>query len=100
MSFIYLYYNNMTGFFEDEERHVFGTFKKDWKRPLSNFTFQFVTKVVATSASSTGYVVEVTPESITSGSYDSEEEDGISVRYSYCTDFVCDSLVVTLSMQT
>jgi hypothetical protein len=47
------------GFYDDFVEGTFGTVRKDVKRPLSNFSFGFRTKVVAKVPSSTGYLVEV-----------------------------------------
>lgn len=61
-------------YYDDSE--TFGTLKKDQKHPLSNFSFQFVTKIVAAHSSSTGYIVDVTPERVggdTTCSSDDEE---------------------------
>ena len=77
--FIQVTYNPV-GFYEDEEGHTFGTVKKGVQRPLSNFTFEFVTKIVASNANSTGYIVKVTPESIRSEDNDSESEGDTSSR--------------------
>ena len=74
------------GFFEDAQRHTFGTVKKGQQRPLSNFTFKFVMKVVASNASSTGFIVEVTPESMGADSSSSESEDASS---RYVARYVC-----------
>ena len=71
---------NPVGFYEDEESHNFGTVKKGVQCPLSNFTFMFETKIVATNANSTGFIVEVTPESIGGESSDSESEGDASSR--------------------
>jgi hypothetical protein len=71
----------LLGFFEDEVKHTFGTLKKDRQRPLSNFTFSFLQRVIAHTASSTGFIVRVTPESI--GIEDSDDESEAShTRYS------------------
>jgi hypothetical protein len=50
------------GFYDDINSGTFGTVKKGVKRPLSNFNFAFKQKIVASVASSTGYLVEVIPE--------------------------------------
>ena len=71
------------GFYDDDEDHTFGTLKKQ-KRPLSNFTFKFVKKIVASHSSSTGFLVEVIPETVgddSSSSSSSESEDTTSSRY-------------------
>lgn len=63
------------GFYEDIGR--FGTIRKDTKRPLSNFSFKFQQKVIACNPSSTGYIVEVTPEA---GEPDSDLENVLTSR--------------------
>ena len=55
---------NLVGFFKDEERHILGIVKKGAQRPLSNFTFKFKNKIAASNVNSTGFIVEVTLESI------------------------------------
>lgn len=57
-------YVKVLGFFKDEERHILGIVKKGAQRPLSNFTFKFKNKIVASNVNSTGFIVEVTLESI------------------------------------
>lgn len=73
------------GFYDDHENNVFGTMKKDkqgcQQRPLSNFTFKFVKKIVSSHSSSTGFLVEVIPEVVVCG--ESDAEDVITSRYSY-----------------
>ena len=70
------------GFYDDDEKHMFGTLKKKQKRPLSNFTFKFVKKIVASHSSSTGFLVEVIPETVgDDSSSNSESEDTTSSRY-------------------
>lgn len=64
-----------TGYYDDDERHRFGTTnKKGQNRPLSNFSFTFVKKILAVSHASTGYVVEVTPECVGGEESGSESE--------------------------
>ena len=71
------------GFYDDDENHtLIGTLKKKQKRPLSNFTFKFVKKIVASHSSSTGFLVEVIPETVGDDSSSSSElEDSTSSRY-------------------
>ena len=71
------------GFYDDDGNHTFGTLKKKQKRPLSNFTFKFVKKIVASHSSSTGFLVEVIPETVgdDSSSSSSDSEDTTSSRY-------------------
>ena len=70
------------GFYDDDENHTFGTLKKKQERPLSNFTFKFVKKIVASHSSSTGFLVEVIPETVgDDSSSSSESEDSTSSRY-------------------
>ena len=70
------------GFYDDDENHTFGTLKKKQKRPLSNFTFKFVKKIVASHSSSTGFLVEVIPETVSDdSSSSSDSEDTTSSRY-------------------
>lgn len=64
------------GYYEDEVKHIFGTNKKEVKRPLSNFSFKFVKKVVSVHSASTGFLVEVTPETVGD---ESETDDEIGV---------------------
>ena len=54
------------GFYDDIDGGTFGTLKKGVKRPLSNFNFEFKKKIVSSIPSSTGYLVEVVPESLDS----------------------------------
>ena len=69
-------------FYDDDENHTFGTLKKKQKRPLSNFTFKLVKKIVASHSSSTGFLVEVIPETVgDDSSSSSESEDSTSSRY-------------------
>ena len=51
-------------FYDDVDGGTFGTVKKNARRPLSNFAFKFVTKIIASDSRSTGYLVEVNPESL------------------------------------
>ena len=68
------------GFYDDDENHTF--LKKKKKRPLSNFTFKFVKKMVASYSSSTGFLVEVILETVGDDSSSSSElEDSTSSRY-------------------
>ena len=69
------------GFYDGDENHTFGTMKMKQKRPLSNFTFKFVKKIVASHSSSTGFLVEVIPETVGDDSTSSESEDSTSCRY-------------------
>jgi len=50
------------GFHEDCEHHTFGVLKKGVYRPLSDFNFNFIMKVVSEKPVSTGYLVSVTQE--------------------------------------
>lgn len=60
---LYVWYVSfIIGFYEDFDNNTFGTSKKGIKRPLSNFTFQFQQKIISSDSISTGYLVEVTPE--------------------------------------
>ena len=58
--------------------------KKGVRRPLSNFAFKFLKKIIADDSKSTGYLVEVNPEQAVdadgSDFYDSDMEcdDGSS----------------------
>ena len=85
----YLHIIPHSGYYDDDERHRFGTTnKKGQNRPLLNFSFTFVKKILAVSHASTGYVVEVTPECVggeESGS-ESELEDSCNPgsRYIIC----------------
>ena len=54
-----------TGFHEDDDLHTFGIMKKGVYRPLSDFNFQFIMKVISDKSANTGYLVKVTPELIT-----------------------------------
>lgn len=69
----YIYYS-FIGYYEDEQKCTFGTFKKDRKRPLSNFAFSFLSKVVSQDPASTGFLVKLTPEGV-GDEMDSEEDD-------------------------
>lgn len=52
------------GFYEESRQHFGIRLKKGSKKaPGSDFFFEFVTKVVATHPSSTGYLIRVFPES-------------------------------------
>lgn len=42
--------------------------KKDQKRPSSNFSFDFITNIVAADSCTTGYLVDVTAERVGGGS--------------------------------
>lgn len=53
-----------TGFHEDDEHHTFGVMKKGVYRPLSDFNFHFIMKVVSDKSANTGYLVKVIPESV------------------------------------
>ena len=50
------------GFHDDHVRCTFGIVKKGKYRPLSDFSFNFIMKVTAEVAESTGYIIEVIPE--------------------------------------
>ena len=52
---------------------TFGTTKKGAKRPLSNFNFEFKKKIICSSPTSMGYLVEVIPENVENDP-DSESE--------------------------
>lgn len=73
----------VSGFYDDDEKHTFGTVKKDRNRPLSNFTFKFIKKVVSHHSSSTGYLVEVTPEAV-GGDSDSDTEESATSSSRLC----------------
>lgn len=60
-------------FYDDLDGGTFGTIKRGVNRPLSNFSFKFVSKIVAEDSTSTGYLVEVHPESV--GDTDSDDSD-------------------------
>ena len=51
-------------FYDDLDGGTFGTIKRGVNRPLSNFSFKFVSKFVAEDSTSTGYLVQVHPESV------------------------------------
>lgn len=53
------------GFHEDVVNSTFGIMKKGTYRPLSDFTFHFLKKVVSEKSASTGYLVKVMPEAST-----------------------------------
>lgn len=68
-------YNTISGYYDDDEQHRFGTInRKGLNRPLSNFSFKFLKKIVAVDPASTGYVVEVTPEYVGHEDSGSESE--------------------------
>ena len=67
-------------FYDDSDTNTFGTMKKDQKRPLSNFSFDFITKILAADSCSTGYLVDVTPERVGGDSTDSGDDTGIITR--------------------
>ena len=51
------------GYYDNFERHNFGVLKKNGnERPLSNFSFEFVKRIVCSNSNSTGYLVYATPE--------------------------------------
>lgn len=77
------------GFFDDKTHHTFGVIKKDIYRPLSDFNFDYLMKVKANKACSTGYMIKVTPENIQRArcnnedtqNSSSEDEDEVSSRF-------------------
>ena len=63
------------GYYDDIEGCTFGTIKKGVRRPLSNFNFTFKGKVIASVPSSTGYLVDIFPESLDKVTDDSDNEE-------------------------
>ena len=53
------------GFHEESTKSTFGILKKGVYRPLSDFNFHFIMKVVSERSTSTGYLVKVLPEAST-----------------------------------
>ena len=65
------------GFYDDINGGTFGTMKKGVKRPLSNFNFEFQTKIISANPTSTGYLVGVIAEYLKS-EFDSDSEHVVS----------------------
>ena len=62
----------MLGFYEDAEKCRFGTKPKGKEKPASDFYFEFIAKVAASHPASTGFLVNVFPESNSSEEVDPE----------------------------
>ena len=58
--------------------NTFGVMKKGAYRPLSDFNFEFLLKVNAKKACSTGYLIKVVPETHHRNGRDDEEEEDLS----------------------
>lgn len=65
----------IVGFRDDRTHNTFGVIKKGHYRPLSDFNFDYLTKVKAKKACSTGYMIKVTPETTRRRNETSEDED-------------------------
>ena len=66
------------GFYEDSNRNTFGIWKKGTYRPLSDFNFNFLMKVLCEKSIGTGYLVSVLQERI------DETDIERSARYITC----------------